>query len=266
VGQFDLYNARTNSRRHTAPADARSGPGTSAVAAEGEYTPFLIEFLRVIRGRLWVILLVMVVLGWAAVGFSLAQTPEYEASIKILVGQDRGITDAPSDAMGLLQLTQTMAEGVRSRPVAETAIRQQNLRMTPEDLLGQNLSVEQIPNTQFIRVTYTDTDPERARRVANAIGEAFSERVSDVRSSANSITVSVWEPAVTPAEPVSPHPIRNGLLALALGLIVGVGLAFVLEHLDDTWRSTEEAELISGVPTFGVIPEYKGAKGKKGEY
>lgn len=219
-----------------------------------------------IRRRLWIIVLVMVVLGGAAAGFSLMQTPTYEASTKILVGQERGITQAPSDAMGLLQLTQTMAEGVSSRPVAETAIRQQNLRMSPEDLLGENLSVEQIPNTLFILVTYTDTDPERARRVANAIGEAFSERVSDVSPSAKSITASVWDPAVTPDEPVSPDPIRNGLLALALGLMVGVGLVFLLEYLDDTWRSAEEAELISGVPTFGVIPEFGRARGKKVGY
>ena len=211
-------------------------------------------------------MLVMVVLGGGAVGFSLTQTPEYEASTKILVGQERGISVAPSDAMGLLQLTQTMAEGVSSRPVAETAIRQQNLRMTPEDLLGENLNVEQVPNTQFILVTYTDTNPERARRVANAIGEAFSERVSDVSSSANSITASVWDPAVTPDEPVGPDPIRNGFLALALGLMVGVGLAFLLEYLDDTWRSAEEAEWISGVPTFGVIPAFGRTTGKKVGY
>jgi capsular polysaccharide biosynthesis protein len=126
------------------------------------------------------------------------------------------------------------------------------------------MNVEQIPNTQFIRVSYTDTDPERARRVANAVGEVFSQRISEVSPSANSITATVWEQAATPAEPVSPNPVRNGLLALALGLMLGVGLAFLLEYLDDTWHSPEEAEMISGVPTLGVIPKLKVAKGRRG--
>jgi hypothetical protein len=45
------------------------------------------------------------------VDFSLAQPPMYEASIRILVGQERGITQTPNDMIGLQQLTQTMVGG-----------------------------------------------------------------------------------------------------------------------------------------------------------
>jgi capsular polysaccharide biosynthesis protein len=36
--------------------------------------------------------------------------------------------------------------------------------------------------------------------------------------------------------------------------VLGTGLAFLLEFMDDSWRSPAEAEQVSGVPTFGVIP------------
>lgn len=62
---------------------------------------------------------------------------------------------------------------------------------------------------------------------------------------------------------MSPDPVRNGALALVLGLMLGVGLAFLLEYLDDSWRSPEEVEQVSGVPTFGVIPEFKVPKDVK---
>jgi receptor protein-tyrosine kinase len=58
--------------------------------------------------------------------------------------------------------------------------------------------------------------------------------------------------------------VRNGLLALAVGLIIGVGLAFLLEYLDDSWDSPEEMEQVSGAPTFGIIPEIKASKSQKG--
>jgi capsular exopolysaccharide synthesis family protein len=199
----------------------------------------------------------------AVLAFDLTQTPQYEASIKILVGQKRGITETPSDAIGLQQLTLTMAQAVSTRPVAEAVILQQDLQTTPEALLAE-LSVEQIPSTQFVEVSYKDPNPERARRVVNTVGEVFSEQVSAVSSSANSITATVWEPAITPDEPVSPDPARDVLLAMALGLMLGVGLAFLLEYTDDTWSSPEEAEQISGVPTLAAIPEERVAKGKKG--
>jgi capsular exopolysaccharide synthesis family protein len=235
-----------------------------AGAAEDEYVLSVGDYLQVIWRRLWVIGLAAAVLTGAAVGYSLAQTPMYEASVTILVGQERGITETPNDVIGLQQLTQTMVGGVSSRPVAEAVIRQHDLRMTTDEFLNEHLSVEQEPNTQWIRVNYRDSSPERAQRVANAIGDVFSKQVSDVSPSANAITATVWERAVVPGEPVTPKPMRNGLLALALGLVLGVGLAFLLEYLDDSWNSPEEMEQVSGAPTFGIIPELKGHTSQKG--
>jgi uncharacterized protein involved in exopolysaccharide biosynthesis len=94
-----------------------------AGAAEDEYVLSVGDYLQVIWRRLWVIGLAAAVLTGAAVGYSLAQTPMYEASVTILVGQERGITETPNDVIGLQQLTQTMVGGVSSRPVADVVIR-----------------------------------------------------------------------------------------------------------------------------------------------
>ena len=239
--------------------NAETRPGTTVESSDGEYVISLGELLQVVWKRLWAVLLVAVVLTGAAVGFSLGQTPQYEASISILVGQERG-SDVPGslggDVQGVQQLTQTMAEAVDARPVAEAVIDRLDLDVSPEIFL-ENMGVEPVANTQFIEVSYTDPDPEQAQRIANTVGGVFSEQVSEVSPSANAITATVWERAVTPDEPVSPDPVRNGALALFLGLMLGVGLAFLLEYLDDSWRSPEEVEQISGVPTFGIIPEFK---------
>jgi receptor protein-tyrosine kinase len=156
-----------------------------------------------------------------------------------------------------------MVGGVSSRPVAEAVIREQDLPMTPEEFL-EHLSVEQEPNTQWIHVKYKDPSPERAQRVTNAVGDVFSKQVSEVSPSANAITATVWEQAALPDEPVSPNPVRNGLLALMLGLMLGVGLAFLLEYVDDSLDAPEETELVSGVPTFGIIPDFGHSKDRKG--
>ncbi len=242
-------------------------PSILAEAPEDEYVVSSEALLRVIRKRWWIVLLVVVTFTGTAVGFSLMQTPMYEASIKILIGQKQGSSVPGSlggDIQGLEQLTLTMAEAVSTRPLAEAVIQQQNLRITPETFLKKNLRVDQIPDTQFIQVHYRDPNPERAQQVANALGEVFTRRVSEVSPGANAITATVWERAVVPNdEPVTPDPVRNGLVALVLGLIVGVGLAFLIEYRDDSWRSPEEVEEISGVATFGVIPEFKVTEGKK---
>jgi capsular polysaccharide biosynthesis protein len=223
------------------------------------------EPLQIIRRRIWIITLITGLFLGAAVGFNLLQTPVYEAKIKILVGLQRDSGEVPlnlgSDIAGLQQLTLTMAEAVDTRPVAEAVTDELNLQESPEDLL-QDLSAQQMPNTQFIEVSYKDTNPREAQRIVNKIGQEFSEQVSDVSPSANAVTATVWERATTPQAPISPKPLLNGLLALVVGGMLGLGLAFLLEHLDDRWRSPQDAEQIFGVAALGVIPSFKTSKVK----
>jgi polysaccharide biosynthesis transport protein len=61
--------------------------------------------------------------------------------------------------------------------------------------------------------------------------------------------------AAVPSSPVKPTPKRNGLIALVAGLILGVGLAFLVERLDDSIETKEDLERVAqGVPTLGLIP------------
>ena len=152
-----------------------------------------------------------------------------------------------------------MAEAVSSRPIAVAAIRQLNLQTDPDELL-ENLSVQPVGTTQFIQVDYKDTSPRRAQQIVNAVGEEFSKKVSDVSANASAVTATVWQPATVPKDPVSPNFPLNIGAALVMAAALGIGLAFLLEHLDDTWRSPEEAEQISGLPTLGVIPQFKASK------
>jgi capsular polysaccharide biosynthesis protein len=253
-----------NNKERAVPREATQASVAYAGIPEIEQT-FLRELPRAVWKRLWVVVLVTLVFVGAAVGFNLWQTPVYGASVKILVGQ-KAEGDQSSNlsgtVQGLEQLTQTMVEAINSRPVAEEVIRRLELRMTPGDLLG-NLTIEQIETTQFIQLYYQDEDPQRAQKVVNTLADVSSERIAQASASANDITATVWEYATVPDAPVSPDPVRNGLVALGLGLMFGVGLAFLLEYLDDSWRSPEEVALVSGIPTFGAIPRFETAKRKQ---
>jgi capsular exopolysaccharide synthesis family protein len=66
--------------------------------------------------------------------------------------------------------------------------------------------------------------------------------------------ISVVDEARAPVFPYKPNLQLNGLLALVLGLLGGVGLAFLFERLDDTFKRPEELEKLLGLPVLGVIP------------
>ncbi len=60
--------------------------------------------------------------------------------------------------------------------------------------------------------------------------------------------------ARTPAGPAEPNIPRNLGFAFVLGLTSGIGLAFLLEGMDNTVRTPEQAQEISGLPSLGMIP------------
>lgn len=228
--------------------------GTSGAGDENRsFAPARIA--GVIRKRLWLIALIAILLTGTAFALSLTQTPRYEASVRILVGQDRGFTNSPTEAVGLQQLTQTMNVAADSRTVAEAVIEELNLGVGFSDF-DANMAVSQIGSTQFIEISYTDPDPATAQRVANALGDEFSDRIDETSNNSNPITATLYDRAAVPDEPASPQPFRNGVLALILGLVFGVAVAFLLEYMDDSWHSPEEAEELVGAPVFGIVPRY----------
>ena len=199
----------------------------------------------------------MVVLGFvgATLGVTLWPPPVYEASTKLVVGQDPDFSpkclelperNAPVGArrpcdsgwellvsnQALPQLPQlilpAVADAIDKRPVAEEVVQRLGLRMEPT-LLLENLSVEQEGGTGFIQLSYKDADPERAQQIVNTVGVVSSERIPEAIGRAD-ITVTVWERASVPDAPVSPNPLRDAALALIWGLAVGIGLALLMER------------------------------------
>jgi capsular exopolysaccharide synthesis family protein len=62
------------------------------------------------------------------------------------------------------------------------------------------------------------------------------------------------DPAEAEYDPVYPNPIKNLIVALVMGLMGGIGLAFIVEYLDNTVKSKEDLESLLGVPLLGVVP------------
>jgi capsular polysaccharide biosynthesis protein len=235
-------------------------PGSDAQA------PFSLRDVRqAILRRLWVVLLVVLVFLGATLGVTLWQTPVYEASAKLVLDQKRVVaqdSDLQNNTEGLQLILPSVVEAIPTRPVAEEVIQRLELRMKPGELL-ENLSVEQEGSTLFIQLSYKDADPERAQQIVNTVGAVSSERIPEVIGSAYDVTVTMWEDASVPTTPAGPDPVRNAALALIFGLMLGTGLALLTEYMDDRLRSPEKVEQITGIPTFGAVPDFGLTKDKK---
>jgi len=79
---------------------------------------------------------------------------------------------------------------------------------------------------------------------------------SSSNSGANLLTVV--DPAIPATQPSSPRVLLNTFLTALVGLIFAIGIAFLLEYLDDTVKSGDDVEGLLGVPTLGAIIRMKG--------
>lgn len=72
---------------------------------------------------------------------------------------------------------------------------------------------------------------------------------------------SVVQTAVPNEQSVAPRPGRNAAIGLIVGLVFGLTMAFLYEYLDNTIKSTEEAEKVYGAPVLGIVPMERYEKG-----
>jgi polysaccharide biosynthesis transport protein len=99
-------------------------------------------------------------------------------------------------------------------------------------------------------------DVDTNRSLYNSLLQRFKE--VDIAGGVGTNNVFIVDRAVVPLRPSSPSMLKALGLALFLGLGLGVATAYVLELLDDTVRSADEIERISGLTTLGVIPKVRG--------
>jgi capsular exopolysaccharide synthesis family protein len=76
-----------------------------------------------------------------------------------------------------------------------------------------------------------------------------------------SSNIRVVDPAMIPSRPARPAKARNVALAFIVGLVGGIGLALLLEYMDNTVKTPDDIETLARLPSLAVVPQFTGSNG-----
>jgi len=216
--------------------------------------------VRVIRRRRWVIVAMLAAAIAAAALFSFLQQSVYSAEAKIVIGQGNTMFQ-PQNGNAVQPFTATMADLIMSEVVAKDVISNLRLTTSPSALLS-NVSVSTNPQTAVLQLTVHAHSAAEAQTIASEFSTVFVHLVqvrfgkgqSGFNGTQSSITAVVFDPAHIVPGKVSPRLARNIAVAAALGIVLGLAAAFVVEQFDGTLRTTEEIEAALGIRVIGRVP------------
>lgn len=213
------------------------------------------------RGWVWIVVLTV---GMGLTGFVWAvnQPPVYRATAAVFF-QVEGAENPQALLQGSTYTqnqVRSYAELARTEVVLDPVIEQLGLDRSAASLAG-SITVNVPLDTAIVEVSASDGSPEQAQALANAVADQLGTSVeqlsqgSSTSESAIKVTAQTVQQASLPSVPVSPKPMRDAIMAAALGFIIGVLVALGREYFNN--KVTDEDSLMrvtADLPLLGQIP------------
>lgn len=254
----------------------------------------LVRTLRILRERWLIIVGTTIAAAVVAVAYSSTRPKEYTATSKLLFAPNTlaqmagGVSPQPDSDPEATKATNVLL--VTTTTVGDKVAKDLHLPASFE--VGNEVTAESESNANVVDIHVVDTDPMRAAQIANHWASDFvdySRTTAQDQARAAESTIEAKLKALAPTDPLrpdlvaalaklglleasqtgnasqiqaaavpttpsAPKPKRDGVIAGALGLLLGIGFVFLLNVFDRRIKSVEEFEAIYGFGALATIP------------
>jgi capsular exopolysaccharide synthesis family protein len=295
------------------------------------------QYLAIARKWWWLMLMSTLLAAGAGYFFSQRQTPVYQATTTLMVGQSIQSTDLTSADMLLSErLASTYADVARRQPVLQAVVDELSLRDSFENLRSR-VTVSPVRDTQLLEITVQASSREEARVTADEVARQLillspttmedremsenqrvarerlnslqakieagqarlteleaamdeplsTQQAKEIQDEVNTLEglianwesnhtellvfiqsgrspnyLTVVEPAQAGSSPIRPRTRQDTLLAGVVGLLLALGVIFLVEYLDDTLKSPDDMLQQLGVVALGTVGQINGKPGR----
>ena len=205
-------------------------------------------YLRTLQRGWWIIVLMML----AAMNFSLLVSyvtpPIYEASSRFVVSPNAAVYSNSWDIVDSLDtLDRRSIINTYKELLAGQAVYGDSPElnaMGPDELAKYSIVAVVIPDTNILKLTVEGPDPNGVVLVANAVGKEALDYINKLYPVYN---FNILDDPEVPIKPIRPEPVNNAALALLIGGVLGTGLAFSREQLQNSFVKLKERSIVDPV-------------------
>lgn len=181
--------------------------------------------------------------------------PEYEASTKVYIGKERFknvSTTYTNEEINMYQrLIKTYSELVKTKDLVRKSISNVGQDISVNEVLSK-LQAISIADTQILQIKYASDSREEAYDMVYGITEEFMRLSKRLYPKGN---VHIIQQPIVPEVPVGPNKKMNVAIGALLGMMIGLGVTFLKEFINNTYSNKEELERDLEIPCIGVIPK-----------
>lgn len=230
-----------------------------------EETISLKEIFEILKKHVAAILISMFAgLALASVATFFIITPKYNSQAQLIVKLPRTDATNAGDVNTNLLMINTYKDMITGDLVMNTVKDRLESEYSLDKSVGElkgAIQVQQSQNSQMFSIVATDTKPVDAEHIANMTAQVFQENAKDVLDVDKISIVSQAQASMTP---ISPNNKLNLAIGLVLGMMIGIGLAFLLALLDRTVKDTRFVTETAGFTILGSVPQMTNAEIKQG--
>ena len=215
------------------------------------------ELFDFIVEKLFLLTFIIIIVCLVGCMYSLfLQKPMYSSYTTVVLGGDDSKEKAESITQNDVTLNQnlveTYAEIVKSKRVINQVINELKLDISYEGL-SNKINVTAVNDTEIIKITVTDSDAVKAKSIANATANYFTNEIVKLYSLNN---VNILDKATVAKRPYNISIIKQLIVYVMIGVVIGFGILFVLYYFDRTIKSVEQVEQKLGLPILGSVENY----------
>ena len=209
--------------------------------------------------RIYIIIIAVLVCLICGITYTVfLKEPLYKSDVNVIVVSKEKETSSAlqSEIIANQKLAATYRELVESRRILKEVIKNLELKYSVREL-QEMITVENVNETEIIRITVNSKSAMEAKMIANETAEIFEKEIVDIYNLEN---VSIIDKAELASSPYNVNLIKDSVFYFALGLVLSCGIIFVIYYFDNTIKSVEQIEKHLGIPVIGTVPSV----GKKG--